>query len=210
VEFEYWNWLYENSDWNSYNGALRNYYLHQATLASTALQDGYKSERFEAAQASLDDTREKLLINGYYGKTAANAKVWEEAMLNSMPDAAVAIAGLGVGGKRSNEIGNWAAQAVADNLPIEVGQFVDARNGRRYDGRFKGNPSINVEIKGSVNGSVSLDSRIRSEVVRDGQLPIGERPTWIFVNSRPSAGLQELLYLHGVAWHALHVAPQGQ
>jgi len=38
AEYEYWRWLYENSDWESYNGALRNYYMAQYACPSVLTQ----------------------------------------------------------------------------------------------------------------------------------------------------------------------------
>jgi RHS repeat-associated protein len=79
-EFELWNWLYESSSWDSYNGALRNYYLHRAATAATALEDGYYSDRLLASLTGVTGAQQQLLVNGYYGENLANKAVYDAAL----------------------------------------------------------------------------------------------------------------------------------
>ena len=107
-----------------------------------------------------------------------------------------------------NAVGQWAVSAVVNNLPITGGSFVirNPQTGkieRVYDGQFNGSGQY-VEIKGSATGRrVSLDGRIQQEIEYDGQQ--ANKPLWIFVNTQPTKGVQQLLNKYKIPWHELHV-----
>jgi hypothetical protein len=104
-----------------------------------------------------------------------------------------------------NEIGRWAEDQVGEQLPVEARQFPVVGGQRVYDGRFNGTVDSYVEIKTSTSGVVKLRPEIRSQVAFDVNME--PKPTWIFVNARPSRGLLNLLGQNHIPWHQLNVTP---
>jgi RHS repeat-associated protein len=108
-------------------------------------------------------------------------------------------------GQINNDIGNWGANQVGQNLPVDVGQFPVTWNGvnRRYDGRLTGTEDNYVEIKTSVWSETGLSSHLKKEVAFDAEMD--PKPLWIFVNGEPQKGVRNLLRDNHIPWHQLHV-----
>jgi RHS repeat-associated protein len=111
-EFTLWNWLYENSSWKEYGGALSSYYHLRASVASVALEDGTYSDRMRALQALLPAAREQLTLFGYYGQAAANQSLWN----NMTPDILHGVAA----GTTGVVLGAGGIGSPANNLPAFV------------------------------------------------------------------------------------------
>ena len=103
-----------------------------------------------------------------------------------------------------HDIGDAAEQIAADNLPIDLDKIyvkgID-RN-RYYDGVLRIDSKNFVEIKTSTKGTVFRTKFIRDQALFDYNYKIrsGKPPLWIFVNSKPSGPLVNLLIEYGLPY----------
>jgi RHS repeat-associated protein len=102
----------------------------------------------------------------------------------------------------SQEIGRAAEQLAAEKLPIDLGKkfvHLPGRN-RIYDGTLRVGSKNYVEIKTSTKGVVYATKFIRSQTLFDYNYlkQSGNSPLWIFVKSRPSGPLADLLIGYGI------------
>ena len=180
-------------------------FSHNATIYYLA------NDYYQYCECGLGPAKPVLLPEGL--DPAAHAMYLEAIMLNGFAMASASgmpMNGLqlrsqiAARGTTSNRIGRWGEAQVADQLSgvADVRPFRVPSGQRIYDGRFIGTEMF-IEIKTSSKGVVSLNRLIRTQIAFDTNM--SPKPIWIFVNARPSSGLQGLLQQAGIPWHELHV-----